>query len=759
MDVKTDIYFHYPYPIAVTFHNADNAREPVEAHDKILKLFEVTLKYLASVMICEYLEDGPDDQQVNRALAGLARPSLGQWNGFLREILTYYQRAGRTGKLLIPGMYDLYFTKGKDRPAMCAAATAMRNFLEDRRDSSGQTSISARECFDRVIQYRNKTTGHGAVTEEQCEALNEPLLAALQELLGVYAVLKDHRLIYVEEVRLVRGKYTHDLSSFMGPLRSRLKNAYVAADPSKYRIEDRLYLCPPNDETPTLSLHPLMIALSQDVLFLNESARDREIEYLSYQTGQIKRPDRLLEDFKEILGAVMAGEGEGLARGAAGGTPLEQARRAFDAGNFAQAIALLGQVAADDPQAAEAAELLERARRRQGIGERLERVRALTGQRRWDDALQAAGALQTELAGSPDEHTTALTELARLRTAEDLYRQALSAYQSQRWERAADLLRQVAGIEPAYRDTPQLLARLENLGGMYARAVQSMAGRDWAESLTTLRQLDAVQPNYKDVPVLLERALKGMDEDAEIAEQYDRVRTQMVMEHWQDAYDALLAIRTRRPAYRDTDELLETVGDKLAVKCWKCSAMIPVGRRFCGRCGAPREKPAPAVTPAGEPATAGVAAGVAAAAVGPATPAPASGAPAAQPVQPQVQSGAPAGATVTCWQCGATNAATRRFCGSCGASRERPGASPAAVTPAAAAPSVAAPSVAAPSVVAAGPATGDAAPAAPTPGGPPSSIPAEPPPATVRCPNCGRENPPARKFCGGCGQPMPPRSR
>ena len=33
MDVKSDILYRYPFPIAVTYLNADNAREAVGAHD------------------------------------------------------------------------------------------------------------------------------------------------------------------------------------------------------------------------------------------------------------------------------------------------------------------------------------------------------------------------------------------------------------------------------------------------------------------------------------------------------------------------------------------------------------------------------------------------------------------------------------------------------------------------------------------------------------------------------------------------------
>jgi hypothetical protein len=314
MDVKSDIYFQYPFPIAVTFHNADNTREPVEAHDRILKLFEVTLKYLASIMICEYLEDGPDDPQVNRALGGLARRAWVSGTVSCARSSCYQPPARR--QAAHPGLYELY-TK---RPTGRRCARLTRCAITWRTATTGIQTRPAR-LLRPDDQYRNKTAGHGVVTE-QLPAFNEPLLAACRRCSALRRAERPPPDVRRES--LVRGKYTHEFE-LMGPMRSRLKNAYVASDQSKYRIEDRLYLCPPNDDTPTLCLHPLMIAMNGDVLFLNESARDKEIEYLSYQTGQIKRPDRLMEDFKEILGAVMQ-PAEGRGRGAGHAVRGGQAR-------------------------------------------------------------------------------------------------------------------------------------------------------------------------------------------------------------------------------------------------------------------------------------------------------------------------------------------------------------------------------------------------------------------------------------------------
>ncbi|MBU1877770.1 MAG: hypothetical protein KJ734_02355, partial [Chloroflexi bacterium] len=71
MDIRDEIRYRYPNPIALTYHNTVNAREAMLAHSQRLRLFEVILKYLASIAICQYLGSPRDDAQVNRTLRDL----------------------------------------------------------------------------------------------------------------------------------------------------------------------------------------------------------------------------------------------------------------------------------------------------------------------------------------------------------------------------------------------------------------------------------------------------------------------------------------------------------------------------------------------------------------------------------------------------------------------------------------------------------------------------------------------------------------
>ena len=82
----TNIAKRWPLPVARAYENFLGAEEPKEAHDRAFAVFEVTLKYLATVFISDYVWGNERSHRVNAALKGLARPSLGEWAGFLREL-------------------------------------------------------------------------------------------------------------------------------------------------------------------------------------------------------------------------------------------------------------------------------------------------------------------------------------------------------------------------------------------------------------------------------------------------------------------------------------------------------------------------------------------------------------------------------------------------------------------------------------------------------------------------------------------------
>jgi hypothetical protein len=597
MDTKTDVLYRYPYPIALTYHNADNAREVTAAHDQRLKLFEVTLKYLASTAIAQYVRQAGDDEKVNRTLHGLSRPSLGQWNGFLREILSYYDRAGKRDALFIPEMYEAYFQKNRECPALCRAYNTLRNFIQGR-DDSRSTTLSLQQFFDLMINYRNKTVGHGALTRAQCEPLIDPLFGGLEEMLAQLAFLRDHRLVYIEDVRVRRGTYAHEMVSFMGstpPMR--MKTAYVSQDPVDYKTEEQLYLCRRGQDVPELCLHPLVIVSQSDVLFLNESAHERDIEYLSYQTGQVKRPDRLIEDFQEVFAGILtATEAAPPPPPPLPATPYERGLLAIEEENWGEAIEWLGQVPPDDANYTAAQTRLAEAQQQGEWAGQYQRALQALDAGQLDEALAGFQALQTAAGpGYRDVNNriaAVRTTQAKAQTLEKLYAQVEEAQAARQWDRALDLLGRIQELSPGYRGVDTLLEKHRHLEDLYRQAMTALAGRKWAAALTALHQLQALEPDYKDLSRLLERAQRGLDAEGQLAERYSRAQAAVAIEDWAGAAALLEEILAEDDAYRNAAELLRQAQEKLTVPCWNCGSPLPPGRKFCGRCGAAREKPA-----------------------------------------------------------------------------------------------------------------------------------------------------------------------
>ena len=636
MDLKAEILYQYPFPIAVAYLNADNAREAIAGHDQRLRLFEVTLKCLSSIAIAQYLKDRLEDPNVKQVLRGLARPSLGQWNGFLREILNAYRRANRLDQMFVPELFDAYHKKRQDRPAIVQAYNEIVNVLDERADSA-TTSVALRQFCDAMINYRNKTVGHGVLNQYQCERMNDVLFNALEEMLGQLSFLQEHRLVYIEDVRVRRGSYTHEMMSFMGSTPpARMKAAYVTEDQNEYRVEEQLYLCARNENTPVLSLHPLVIAWQGDILFLNESERERGIEYLSYTTGQIKKPDRLLEDFKEILGFVLGDElsepsferlrQQAISPQVGPSSAYERGREALSDQNWVAAIQLLGQIETGDANYADAQPLLAEAARQKALLDRYNGAQAMMAQRQWDQAFDALQKLTRDQPGYRD--VAGLTETVRAERAHEeslqhLYELARDALQTAQWERAYDLLHRLHELRPDFRDVSVLWPHQERLHGLYDQAVEAMTAQRWVEAQTVLRQLEALEPGYRNLASLRQRADQELEIETQLATWYDEARAHMALGEWDQALEALDRIRDRQKGYRDIGELIDEVRARILVPCprcgtptpsghqfcakcgspirfwvcWRCQSPVPETRKFCGKCGAPHEQPQVAACP------------------------------------------------------------------------------------------------------------------------------------------------------------------
>lgn len=83
-----------PLPIAQLYSRAHNAKDARGRHDNAFYLFEALIKLAGAPLVACYLYDvekgTPRVPALDRLLAQLALPSLGQWVAILRELSRYF---------------------------------------------------------------------------------------------------------------------------------------------------------------------------------------------------------------------------------------------------------------------------------------------------------------------------------------------------------------------------------------------------------------------------------------------------------------------------------------------------------------------------------------------------------------------------------------------------------------------------------------------------------------------------------------------
>ena len=297
------VLLEYPAPLALSYKRMVDEREPFIKHNLIGDLFEVMLKYCASIAIGQYLKDKIYDKKINNELQKLERPSIGSWASFFHEILEFYHKNNK--KLVIPELYDFYNKKNKSLVASKECYDILSLVL-DRKKFGGILTI--KQLFDDIlINYRNKTRGHGATnSEKEYEKRVNYLQPALEEILGEMKFISRFKLGYVKQIIYKRGIFEHTIVLLTGV--DTPHRIYSSKDDN--RLEDHctyLFSEEKGELKAEINLSPFIIhdfcekCKRDQIFFLNEG-KDKGIEYLSYQCGDTFMPSTIyLEDFKKIM--------------------------------------------------------------------------------------------------------------------------------------------------------------------------------------------------------------------------------------------------------------------------------------------------------------------------------------------------------------------------------------------------------------------------------------------------------------------------
>jgi YD repeat-containing protein len=290
--IDEDLVRRLPLPLAQLYRRAHNAHGAQNRHQAAYFLWEAALKLLGCTAVAEYAARNQPGSALTERLSNLARPAVGHWWEFVRLLVPVLADGGDEafGKVR-----DLVLGRGRDDlPRAAGLDAALREVLDG--TSGARSTVRLSELFERLVRYRNRELGHGALglrPAEFYERMGGALLAGVAELLSWLDVLAGRRLLYVGEVRQAGGVWVAQRHELMGEAPRSVAPLELPRDQAAQLPDgDRLYL--EGSTAPPRPLFPLLLhdAETMEVLFLNARRGQQRTEYLSYATGRtVERKD------------------------------------------------------------------------------------------------------------------------------------------------------------------------------------------------------------------------------------------------------------------------------------------------------------------------------------------------------------------------------------------------------------------------------------------------------------------------------------
>ena len=324
-EFRREYLLRLPLPLAQLYSRAYNAKDARSRHDNAFYLCEAFVKLAAGAAAMTYLQEAEHGAArkpaLDRLLACLALPSLGQWVAMLRELARHFGDRPDAACHPLGGLWTQLDAQRRDLPGALALYRRLKNGPDG--GPAGDQSCSLLQVLDALVQYRNGVFGHGGPRFASFyESEMGPLLfPAVNDLLaeGTLDPLgpAGSRLVYVTELRLLDdARVEVGLRDLVGVQGERTAPLTLPAAATAALAPNHVALLRPGGAAP-LRLDPLLLyregELTEEVLFLNRDRNGRQVEYLSYTTGRTERDKTTAPALAALLSRVVSrevGEGE-----------------------------------------------------------------------------------------------------------------------------------------------------------------------------------------------------------------------------------------------------------------------------------------------------------------------------------------------------------------------------------------------------------------------------------------------------------------
>src|SRR5437868_1503404 len=121
-EFQPEYLLRLPLPLAQLYSRAHNAKDARGRHDNTFYLFEALVKLAAAPAVAAYLDEvehgAPRVEGLDRLLAQLALPSLGQWVGMVRELARHFGTRPDAPSHPLGHLWEQLTAAHRDRPGL-----------------------------------------------------------------------------------------------------------------------------------------------------------------------------------------------------------------------------------------------------------------------------------------------------------------------------------------------------------------------------------------------------------------------------------------------------------------------------------------------------------------------------------------------------------------------------------------------------------------------------------------------------------------